>query len=112
MPKDAAQEQQSLIEAKLRVPHSVVFRSFPTETVVLNLQTGKYHGLNPTAGRMLQALTDAESVREAAVAVAGEYELSSAAVQEDMCNLCHSLLERGLIEIQDGAVARNGNESG
>ena len=36
-------------------PH-VVYRSFATETVILNLQTGRYHGLNKTGGRMLELL--------------------------------------------------------
>jgi hypothetical protein len=29
----------------------------PLGTVVLNLQTGRYHGLNATAGSMLEALS-------------------------------------------------------
>jgi hypothetical protein len=80
----------------------VVHRSFPTETVVLNLQTGKYHGLNPTAGRMLEALAKDGDPRAAAVAVAEEYEQPLAATERDMRDLCEALLERGLIEIDDG----------
>ncbi len=102
MPQDATQ-QQSLLEARVRVPQNVVFRSFPTETVVLNLQTGKYHGLNPTAGRMLEALSESASVREAAAALAKEYDCPAATIENDMCSLCQTLLDRGLIET-DGAA--------
>ncbi len=85
------------------MPQHVVHRSFPAETVVLNLQTGKYHGLNPTAGRMLEVLARRRgSVRAAAVAVAAEYEQPAAATERDICDLCEALLERGLIEIDDG----------
>lgn len=101
MPEEATQEQ-SLLGVKVKVPQSVVFRSFPTETVVLNLQTGKYHGLNPTAGRMLRALTESDSVREAAVAVAAEYECPAETIEEDICDLCQNLLDRGLIERDGG----------
>src|SRR5436309_10800406 len=94
----AEDAHRSLLEAKVKVPQSVVFRSFPTETVVLNLETGKYHGLNPTAGKMLQALTDAASVREAAAAVAAEYEAPAETIEVDICDLCQNLLDRGLIE--------------
>jgi Coenzyme PQQ synthesis protein D (PqqD) len=90
--------RESLLEAKVKVPQSVVFRSFPTETVVLNLQTGKYHGLNPSAGKMLQALAEAASVREAAALVAAEYDTSAATIEVDICDLCQNLLDRGLIE--------------
>jgi len=103
--------QRSLLEVKVKVPQSVVFRSFPTETVVLNLQTGKYHGLNPTAGKMLQALTEADSVREAAAAVAAEYDAPAPTIEGDICDLCQNLLDRGLIE-RDGAPDGNGQGGG
>lgn len=102
MPEEATQEQ-SLLGVKVKVPQSVVFRSFPTETVVLNLQTGKYHGLNPTAGRMLQALTESDSVGAAAVAVAAEYDCEAGTIEEDICDLCQNLLDRGLIERDGGS---------
>jgi hypothetical protein len=86
------------------VPQHVVHRSFPSETVVLNLQTGKYHGLNPTAGRMLEVLAKEGLVREAAAVVAEEYGQPPAATERDICDLCESLIERGLIEI-DGEDA-------
>jgi hypothetical protein len=97
----ARDAREELLEAKVTVPQSVVFRSFPTETVVLNLQTGKYHGLNPTAGKMLQALTEADSVRAAAATVAAEYDAPAETIEVDVCDLCQNLLDRGLIE-RDG----------
>lgn len=103
MKQDGPANSESLpLTVRVRVPQSVVFRSFPTETVVLNLQTGKYHGLNPTAGRMLETLERADSVFEAATVAAGEYEQPQATTERDMCSLCNSLLERDLIEIEDG----------
>lgn len=102
---------ESLLEAAVKVPQSVVFRSFPTETVVLNLETGRYHGLNPTAGKMLQALTEAPSVREAAAAVAAEYDTSAATIEGDICDLCQNLLDRGLIE-REGSLDGDGQGGG
>jgi hypothetical protein len=92
----------SLLDKTIRVPQHVVYRSFPSETVVLNLQTGKYHGLNPTAGRMLEAVERAGSVRDAASGVAAEFGQSQSAIERDLCDLCHALLERGLAEIGSG----------
>jgi hypothetical protein len=102
MADEATQTQGSLLEAKVKVPQSVVFRSFPSETVVLNLQTGKYHGLNPTAGRMLEAMTESASVGEAAAVVAAEYDCPAETIEGDICDLCQTLLDRGLIE-RDGS---------
>jgi hypothetical protein len=92
----------SPLTSRVRVPQHVVYRRLPTETVVFNLQTGKYHGLNATAGSMLEALERASSVHEAAAAVAGEYAQPQAVVERDMCELCDGLRARGLIELDGG----------
>jgi hypothetical protein len=95
---DTVAGTSSLLTSKVKVPQHVVYRSFPSETVVLNLQTGKYHGLNATAGRMLEELERAACVRDAAAVLAEGYERPQEGVEQDLCELCRSLLERGLIE--------------
>lgn len=104
MSPSATPSQTNLLKARIKLPRHVVYRTFPSETVVLNLQTGKYHGLNPTAGRMLETLARAESVLAAATIAAGEYEQPQATTERDMCSLCSSLLERDLIELEEGEV--------
>jgi hypothetical protein len=103
MTSETMPDTSPLPAARISVPQHVVYRTFPSETVVLNLQTGKYHGLNATAGRMLEALEKAPSVSDAAAAVAERYEQSQAVVEKDMCELCRLLLDRGLLEIDTGA---------
>ena len=93
------EEDRDLMAARVRVPQHVVFREFPAETVVLNLQTEQYHGLNPTAGAMLTELGRSGTVSEAAVAVARHFDRSEAEVRAHVLGLCTQLLERGLIEI-------------
>jgi hypothetical protein len=86
---------------KVSVPQHVVYRCFPSETVVLNLQTGKYHGLNPTAGEMLEELARSGSVEAASAAVAAAHGLAVETVEVDVRQLCAALLERNLIELVD-----------
>jgi Coenzyme PQQ synthesis protein D (PqqD) len=90
---------EALLASRVRLPQHVVYRTFPSETVVLNLHTGRYHGLNPTAGRMLASLEDARCVRDAASAIAGEYDQPQDAVEHDICELCSLLLSRELVEL-------------
>ncbi|HTA36321.1 MAG TPA: PqqD family protein [Solirubrobacteraceae bacterium] len=97
-------ESDSFLSSNVLVPHHVVHRSFPAETVVLNLQTGKYHGLNPTAGAMLVALEQAASVREAVELLARTYERAGDEVERDVRGLCGALLERELIELDETAA--------
>lgn len=88
-----------VLAARVRLPPDVVRREFPTETVVLNLGTGQYHGLNPTAGRMLAALEEADTVGAAVHVVAEEYGQPVELVQEDLLRLCSDLQARALIEL-------------
>ena len=88
-------------EARVRIPQHVVHRHFPAQTVVLNLKTGRYHGLNATAGRMLDALGEGRTVAAAARIVADHYRRPRADVERDLCELCAQLLARGLVELAD-----------
>jgi Coenzyme PQQ synthesis protein D (PqqD) len=96
---------QELLETRVRLPQHVVHRSFVAETVVLNLRTGKYHGLNPTAGKMLEALDAAPSVGEAVPVLAAEYDLREEQIQGDLLLLTRGLLERELIVATDDSAA-------
>ena len=89
----------ALLERTVRVPDHVVHRAFVAETVVLNLQTGRYHGLNPSAGRMLEVLEAQGNVRAAATTLAEEYSQQLGLIEKDLAQLCRDLLERKLIEL-------------
>jgi Coenzyme PQQ synthesis protein D (PqqD) len=99
MAPDTMPSTASLLTSSIKVPQHVVYRSFPSETVVLNLETGKYHGLNATADAMLEALENASCVRDAAAALGESYEQPREVIEQDVCELCQLLLKRGLIEV-------------
>lgn len=90
------------LTARVRVPNNVVYRGFAHETVVLNLDTGLYHGLNPTGGRMLDTLVKVGSIGEAVDTLAEEYGVSPEEIRNDLWAFCESLVERGLIVIEPG----------
>lgn len=92
-------DRKIILAARLRVPGHVIHRSLDSETVVLNLETGAYHGLNPTGGRMLEVLSEAPTVRAAAEIIATEYEQDLEIVADDLASLCVELLDCGLVEI-------------
>ena len=93
----------ALLDAQVAVPQHVVHRAFPTETVVLNLETGTYHGLNPVAGRMLEVLEELRGVKASAERLAREFEQPLDRIERDLSTLCADLEERGLIEVIPGA---------
>jgi hypothetical protein len=104
-PRTPQKGERLLLSSRLRVPRHVVYRSFPSETVVLNLDTGRYHGLNVTAAHMLEVLEAADTVRDAVGLLARDYEREVTAIREEVCRLCRALVQRGLVELdaRDGA---------
>lgn len=92
-------------EMRVRVSEHVVHRDFEAQTVILNLETGKYFGLNRTAGEMLSGLEAGKTIAIVAQTIAAETDMPVADVERDVCGLCESLLERGLVEpVQAGAA--------
>jgi hypothetical protein len=87
------------LDQKAHIPKHVVYRSFATETIILNLETGQYHGLNATAAAMLETINSAASLSEAVAVVAAQYGQPLATVAADLRELCQGLLDRGLLEL-------------
>jgi hypothetical protein len=89
-----------MLDGVFHVPGHVVHRRFVNETVVLNLETGQYHGLNPVGGLMLEALARHGTVRDAVPCLAEEFEgVSPSQIERDLHDFCSDLLARGLIEV-------------
>lgn len=91
----------ALLDVRVRVPQSVVYRAFVQETVILNLDSGRYHGVNSTGGRIFETLDRLGSVREAALVLARDYDRSVSEIEIDVCVFCQALLERELLVIDD-----------
>ena len=88
---------EAILASSVRVPEHVVYRDFPEETVMLNLDSGMYHGLNRTAARMVSTLQSSPSVAAAVDALATEFEQPRERIEDDVVSLCRTLDERGLI---------------
>ena len=99
MPREIVQELRA------RIPEHVVHRDFEEETVVLNLETGQYHGLNVTARRMLAALVEAGSIAVAAAALEKDLGASRSRIERDLVHLADALVARGLLQFDDARAA-------
>lgn len=91
----------TVLEATVRIPNHVVYRSFVQETVVLNLETGRYHGLNKSAGAMLSALETAGSIRGALPLLAETFLEAGDRLEQDLVKFCEDAQQRGLIELTE-----------
>ncbi|MEA2440589.1 MAG: hypothetical protein QOH76_2013 [Thermoleophilaceae bacterium] len=91
-----------LLQARIRVPEHVVYRDFADETVILNLESGMYHGLNATAAKMLETLESGPSVQTSIDTLVEEFGQPREVIERDVLTLCRSLASRGLISHDAG----------
>lgn len=90
-------DEQAMLSGRVHVPEHVVYRDFADETVILNLESGMYHGLNTTAAKMLETLDSGVAVSEAIDDLATEFGQPREVIERDVLALCRALGERGLI---------------
>lgn len=87
-----------LKQANLKIPEQVVTRQVGDETVLLNLESGTYFGLDPVGSRFLQLL-EAESALTVVIArMLEEFEVSEAQLEADLLRLAEEMLASGLLE--------------
>lgn len=87
-----------LKQANLKIPDQVVTRQVGDETVLLNLESGIYFGLDPVGSRFLELL-EAESALTAVIArILEEFEVSEAQLEADLLRLVDEMLASGLLE--------------
>lgn len=102
IPQSATTEQ--VPGPSVTVPDHVVFRVFASETVVLNINTGQYHGLNPIAGRMLETLQRTPNLHVAARELAQEFDQAAELIEQDLRAFCDDLVSRRLLEISENGT--------
>ena len=76
-----------------------MFREFAQETVLLDIHSGQYFGLNPTAGRMLAVVQATGTLREAVGTLRQDYPDAGDVIETDLRGLCAALLKRGLVTL-------------
>lgn len=84
--------------ARLKIPEPVMTRQVGDETVLLNLESGTYFGLDPVGSRFLELL-QAESVLAVIIArMLEEFEVTEAQLEDDLLRLVDEMLASGLLE--------------
>lgn len=85
-------------DARLKIPDQVVTRQVGDETVILNLQSGTYFGLDPVGSRFLELL-EAEGALAAVIArMLEEFDVTEMQLEADLLRLADEMLASGLLE--------------
>ena len=84
---------------RVRIPDDVLISRLQEESVILNLDSERYFGLDDVGTRILSVLTTADSIENAYESLLEEYEVDSHVLRQDLLALIESLLQQGIIEV-------------
>ena len=87
------------ISDKYFAPTQVMARTVGDETVILDLGSGTYFGLDPIGARIWQLLGEGNSIADACRVLLEEYEVGREQLESDVLKLVGELLERGLLAV-------------
>ena len=93
------------LSSHVRIPADVLAHDLQGETVILNLNTGVYWGLDPVGTRVWQLLQQQARVGAILETLLTEYDAAEDQLRQDLLNLLSRLMENGLVEVSGAAMA-------
>jgi len=85
---------------RIEVSAEVVAREVGDETMLLDLASGTYFGLDPVGARFWQLLEEGKTPAEACAAMEGEYDVAPDVLARDLEALLADFAANGLIRAQ------------
>lgn len=84
---------------KVIAPSHVLVRFMDNESVLLNMETERYFGLDETGTRMWQLSTGESSIELAYQQLLSEYDIDADTLRQNLGELLEKLTENGLLTI-------------
>ncbi|HYU35253.1 MAG TPA: PqqD family protein [Thermoanaerobaculia bacterium] len=91
----------STLTSTVVVPERVLFRDLAGEGVLLELDSGRYFGLNETGTRMWRLLVQHGRVEAALEALLEEYEVPRDRLREELLEFVDALLAQRLLDLRE-----------
>jgi hypothetical protein len=82
----------------LRIPDNVATRTIENETVLLNLDTGIYFGLDAVGSRFIELLENSGTLAAVYSLMLEEYEVKPEVLEADLLRLSNEMCSKGLLE--------------
>ena len=86
-------------DGKVTIPDGVLVRELAGESVLLNLETESYFGLDEIGSRMWIVLTESPSIELAFKTLAAEYEVEAKQLRLDIEIFIKKLVDLGLLRV-------------
>lgn len=82
---------------RVRVPDDVLISNLQEESVILNLDSERYYGLDDVGTRFLSVLNTADSIEAAYEKLRGEYDVDAKNLRHDLLELVEDLVGQGIL---------------
>lgn len=86
-----------MVDTRVTVPAGVMFRDLDGEAVVLELESGRYFGLNETGTRMWLLLLEHGEVEPALRALLDEYDVPEDRLRTELLDFVEALVSQRLL---------------
>ena len=84
---------------RVKIPDDVLISKLQEESVILNLDSERYYGLDDVGTRFLAVLSTSDSIEAAYETLAREYDVDPPTLRQDLLELVKNLHDQGLIQI-------------
>jgi hypothetical protein len=89
---------------RVKIPDDVLISKLQEESVILNLDSERYFGLDDVGTRILSVLTTSDSIEAAYQRLVEEYDVDGQALRLDLAELVENLLTHGILQISRASV--------
>ncbi|MGI9222758.1 MAG: PqqD family protein [Woeseiaceae bacterium] len=86
------------LESKFVIPPQVMSRLVGDETILMDLSTGIYFGLDGVGQRIWETIGEGRNLADVAAIIAAEYEVDEHRAKDDAIEFIGELVERGLLQ--------------
>ena len=81
------------------IPAQVMARQVGNESVILDLSSGTYYGLDPVGARIWQLMTEGQTLAQVCETMLAEYEVSREDIERDVLALVQNLADKQLVGV-------------
>lgn len=85
------------LETRLTIPPEVMARAVARETVILDLASGTYFGLDPVGARVWTLIGEGKRLRDVCDVMMDEFDVARATLENDVLKLAGELVEKKLL---------------
>jgi hypothetical protein len=84
---------------RVKVPDDVLISYLQEESVILNLDSERYFGLDAVGTQILSVLTTSDSIEAAYQKLVQGYDVDADVLRKDLLALVENLVEQGLVQV-------------